>query len=79
MYSTHYERKADVAERFVRTLNTEVYRYMTSVSTNVYIDELNDTVNEYNNIYHRKIRAKGLLMLKIMFILILVKKLMINI
>ena len=60
-------------------LNTEVYRYMTSVSTNVYIDELNDTVNEYNNTYHRKIRAKGLLMLKIMFILILLKKLMINI
>ena len=26
---------------------------MTSVSKNVYIDRLDDIVNEYNNIYHR--------------------------
>ena len=31
---------------------------MTSVSKNVYIDELNDIVNEYNNTYHRIIRMK---------------------
>ena len=31
---------------------------MTSVSKNVYIDELNDLVNEYNNTYHRIIRMK---------------------
>ena len=31
---------------------------MTSVSKNVYINKLDDIVNEYNNIYHRTIKMK---------------------
>ena len=31
---------------------------MTSVSKNVYIDKLDDIVNEYNNTYHRTIKIK---------------------
>ena len=31
---------------------------MTSVSKNVYIDKLDDIVNEYNNTYHRTIKTK---------------------
>ena len=31
---------------------------MTSISKNVYIDKLNDAVNEYNNTYHRTIKMK---------------------
>ena len=31
---------------------------MTSVSENVYIDKLNDIVDEYNNTYHRTIKMK---------------------
>ena len=31
---------------------------MTSISKNVYIDELDDIVNEDNNTYHRKIKMK---------------------
>ena len=31
---------------------------MTSISKNVYIDKLNDIVNEYNNTYHRAIKMK---------------------
>ena len=31
---------------------------MTSISKNVYIDKLDDIVNEYNNAYHRTIRMK---------------------
>ena len=31
---------------------------MTSVSKNVYIDKLDDTVGEYDNTYHRKIKMK---------------------
>ena len=31
---------------------------MTSMSQNVYIDKLNDIVNEYNNAYHRTIKMK---------------------
>ena len=38
MYSTHNEVKSAVAERFIRTLKNKIYKYMTSVSKNVYID-----------------------------------------
>ena len=58
MYSIHNEGKAVVAERFIRTLKTKIYKYMTSVSKNVYIDKLNDIINEYNNMYHRTIKMK---------------------
>ena len=47
-----------VAEKFIRTLKNKIYKYMTSVSRNVYIGELDDIINEYNNIYHRTIKMK---------------------
>ena len=31
---------------------------MTSIQQNVYIDKLNDIINEYNNICHRKVKIK---------------------
>ena len=37
---------------------SEFYKYMTSISKNVYIDKLDDIANEYNNIYHRTIKMK---------------------
>ena len=46
MYSIHNEGKSVVAERFIKTLKTKIYKYMTSVSKNVYIDKLNDIVDE---------------------------------
>ena len=58
MYSIHNEGKSVVAERFIRTLTTKIYKYMTSVSINVYIDKLDDKVDEYNNTYHRTIKVK---------------------
>ena len=58
MYSIHNEGKSVVAERFVRTLKTKIYKYMTSVLKNVYIKKLVDIVSEYNNTYHRTIRMK---------------------
>ena len=48
----HNEEKAVVAERFIRTLKTKIYKYMTSLSKNVYINKLDDIVNEYNSKYH---------------------------
>ena len=48
MYSTHNEGKSAVAERFIRIINNKIYRYMTSISKNVYIDKLDDIVNEHN-------------------------------
>ena len=52
MFSTRNEGKFVVAERFIRTLKNEIYRYMPSVSKNMYIDKLDDIVNKYNNTYH---------------------------
>ena len=57
-HSTHNEGKSVVAEIFIRTLRTKIYKYMTSISKNVYIDKLDDIVNEYNNTYHRTIKMK---------------------
>ena len=56
MYSIHNEGKSVVAERFIRTLRTKIYKYMTSISKNVYNDKLD--VNEYNNAYHITIKMK---------------------
>ena len=58
MISIHNEGKSVIAERFIRTLKTKIYRYMTLVSKNVYIYKLDDIVNEYNNAYHRAIKMK---------------------
>ena len=58
MYSTHNEEKSVVAERFIRTLKNKFYRYMTSISKNVYIDKLDDIVNKYNNTHHTTIKMK---------------------
>ena len=58
MYSTHNEGKSVVAERFITTLKNKTYKYITSISKNVYIDKLDDIVNKYNNIYHRTIKMK---------------------
>ena len=58
MYSIHNEGKPVVAERFIRTLKTKIYKYMTSIPKNVYIDKLDDIVNEYNNTYQRTIKMK---------------------
>ena len=52
MYSTYNEGKSVIAEGFTRTLKSKSYKYMSSMSKNVYIDKLNDIVNKYNNKYH---------------------------
>ena len=58
MYSIHNEGKSVLAERVIRTLKTEIYKYMTLVSKNVYIDKLDDIVGEYNYPYHRTTKVK---------------------
>ena len=58
MYSTHNEGKSVVAERFIRTIKNKIYKCMTSISKNVFIDKLDDIVDEYNNTYHRTIKMK---------------------
>ena len=49
MYSTYNEGKSAVAERFIRTLKSKIFKHMTAVSKNVYFDLLDDLFNKYNN------------------------------
>ena len=58
MYWTHNERKPVAAVIFIKTLKNKIYKYMTSISQNVYIDKLDDIVNKYNNTYHSTIKMK---------------------
>ena len=58
MYSTHTEGQSVVAERYIRTLKNKIYKSMTSISKNVYIDKLDDAVNKYKNTYHSTIKIK---------------------
>ena len=38
MYSTNNKGKSVVVEKFIRTIKNKIYKYLTSVSKNVYID-----------------------------------------
>ena len=58
MNSIHIEWKSAAVERFIRILKTNINKYMTSVSKNVYINKLEDIVPEYNNNYFRTIKMK---------------------
>ena len=60
MYLKHNEGKYVVSEKIIKTLKSKIYKYITSVSKNVYIDQLDDIVNKYNNTYHRTIKIKPL-------------------
>ena len=46
MYSTHNEGKSVFAERFIRTSKNKMYKDMTSVSKNMYINKLDDILNK---------------------------------
>ena len=58
MYSTYNEGKSVVAERFIETLKNKIFKHMTTISKNVYIDVLNDIVNKYNNPVLRTFKVK---------------------
>ena len=54
-YSTYNQAKSVAAERLIRSLKNKIYRYMDSMSKNVYIENLADIVNKYNNLHHSTI------------------------
>ena len=58
MYSTFNERKSVVAERFIKTLKSKIYKHMTTIGKNVYIDVLDDIVKKYNSTVHSSIKMK---------------------
>ena len=49
IYSTYLEEKSVVVERFLRTKKNKIYKHLTSISKNVYIDKLSEIVKKYNN------------------------------
>ena len=58
MPSAHNEGTSVVAERFIRTIKNKIYKHMTSISKNVYIDKLDDILYKYNNKKHRTSKMK---------------------
>ena len=45
MYLTYSEGKSAAAERFIRTLKSNIFKHMRAISKNVYFDVLDDIVN----------------------------------
>ena len=58
MHSTHNEGKSVVAKKIIRTFKNKIHKCMTSVSRNVYIDNLDYIVNKFNNAYHITTKMK---------------------
>ena len=58
MYSTYNDGKSVVAERFIRTLKSKLYKHMTAIDKNIYYDVLDDVVIKYNNTKHSTIKMK---------------------
>ena len=58
MYSTHNEGIFVFAERFIRTLEKQIYKYMTSISKTLYINKLDDIVNKCNSICQNTVKMK---------------------
>ena len=55
MYLTHNKGKLVIAERFLKTLKTKIYKKMTANGSKSYLSYLNKVVDEYNNTYHHSI------------------------
>ena len=54
VYSTSsQEIKSSPAERFIRTLKSKIYRYLTANNTRTYLNVLHELVGAYNNTIHR--------------------------
>ena len=72
MYSTYNKRKSVVAERFIRTSKSKIYKLMTAVSKNVYIDKLDEIVNKHNKTY--KTMVNNIVRSKYIFVEYIYKK-----
>ena len=57
MYSTHNEGKSVIAERFIKTLKTKMYKKMTSNDSKSYLSYLNKLIDQYKNTYHHSIKT----------------------
>ena len=55
-FATENETKAQVVERFNRTLKSKMYKYFTAKGTKIWINIIDELVYNYNNSYHRSIK-----------------------
>lgn len=51
-FSTRSDKKASIVERLNRTLKTRMWKYFTANETEVWYDNLDNLVNDYNNSFH---------------------------
>ena len=58
LYHSYSEHKASIVERVQRTLRSRLGRLFTHRGDNIWIDEIDDVVDSYNNSYHRSIKMK---------------------
>ena len=58
MYSTHNGGKSVIAERFIKTIKSKIYKTITANDSKSYLPYLNKLVDQYNNTYHRSINKK---------------------
>ena len=58
MYSIHNDGKSIVAKRFIRTLTNKIYKHLTAVSRQMYINKLDNVASKYNNKYYKAIKKK---------------------
>lgn len=55
LYAQNTETKANYAERVIKTIKANVYRYITYQQSYRYVDHLQDFPADYNATYHRTI------------------------
>ena len=56
--TTHKEGKSIFAKRLIKTLKNKIYKYITSISKNMFIDKLDDIASKYSSTYGRTIKMK---------------------
>ena len=56
LFAKHSERKAQIVERFNKTIKGLMFRYFTKKNTRRYIDTLQDIASKYNASYHRSVK-----------------------
>ena len=58
MYSTDDKGKSGVADRFIKTFKSKIYKNMTGSNKRCYLGYWNKLMDEYNNTYHNSIGKK---------------------
>ena len=59
MNFTHNESKSVIAERFIKTLKSKIYKWVTANDSKSYLSYLLDNlVDQYNNSYYHSINKK---------------------